>query len=126
MRFIANENTPGPAVQALRNRSHDVIWVKERMPGTDDRAVLALAQAEQRVVLTLDTDFGELAFRSRLPAECGIILIRLSWTNPNADNEVLTHALTSRDSWAGTFAVVERDRIRVRPLPDVDATSSSE
>ena len=57
MRFIANENIPGPVVQALRDRAHDVLWVKERMPGADDRTVLALAQAEQRVVLTLGHRF---------------------------------------------------------------------
>ncbi len=126
MRFLANENIPGPVIRALRDRAHDVVWVKDWMPGTDDRVVLARAQAEQRVVLTLDTDFGELAFRSRLAADCGIVLVRLDWTNPNADNEVLIHALTSREDWAGTFAVVERDRIRIRPLPGADATSSSE
>lgn len=127
MRFIANENVPGPVVQALRDRAHDVVWVKEWMPGTDDdRGVLAVAQAEQRVVLTSDTDFGELAFRSHLPAECGIILIRLDWTNPGADNEVVINALTSRDDWSGTFAVVERDRVRLRPLPSAGATPPSE
>ena len=125
MRFIANENIPGPVVQALRDRAHDVLWVKERMPGADDRTVLALAQAEQRVVLTLDTDFGELAFRSRLPAECGVILVRLDWTNPTTDNDVVINALTSRDDWSGSFAVIERDRVRLRPLPSAGATPSS-
>lgn len=126
MRFIANENIPGPVVQALRDRAHDVVWVKEWMPGTDDRAVLALAQAEQRVVLTSDTDFGELAFRSRLPAECGVILIRLDWTNPSADNDVVINALMSRDDWSGSFAVIERDRVRLRALPSAGSSSSSE
>lgn len=71
MRFIANENIPGPVIQALRDRAHDVVSVKESIPGADDRVVLARAQAEQRIVLTSDTDFGELAFRSRLPASAG-------------------------------------------------------
>ena len=68
MRFLANENVPGPAVAALRERGHDVAWIKESMPGAGDPAVLAPAQAEQRVVVTSDTDFGEPANRSRLPA----------------------------------------------------------
>ena len=79
MRFLANQNVPGPVVAALRERGHDVAWIKETMPGAEDPAVLALAQAEERVVVTSDTDFGELAFRSRLPAQCGVILIRLDW-----------------------------------------------
>jgi predicted nuclease of predicted toxin-antitoxin system len=123
MRFLANENIPGPVVAALRERGHDVAWIKESMPGAEDPAVLALAQAEQRVVVTSDTDFGELAYRSRLPAQCGVVLIRLDWTEPDGDNQVVVAALTSRDNWAGLFAVVERDRVRVRPLPPPTATS---
>jgi predicted nuclease of predicted toxin-antitoxin system len=103
MRFIVNENIPGPVVQALRDRAHDVVWVKEQTPGADDQDVLALAPAERRVVVTADTDFGELAFRSRLPAESGIILVRLDWIDPEADNEVVINAVTSRESWSGTF-----------------------
>ena len=41
MRFIVNENIPGPVVQALRDRAHDVVWVKEQTPGADDQDVLA-------------------------------------------------------------------------------------
>ena len=122
MRFLANENVPGPVVAALRERGHDVVWIKELMPGAEDPAVLALAQADQRVVVTSDTDFGELAFRSRLRAQCGVVLIRLDWTEPVGDNEVIVAALTSRDSWSGLFAVVERDRVRLRPLPPPAAT----
>jgi predicted nuclease of predicted toxin-antitoxin system len=117
MRFLADENVPGPAVAALRGRGHDVFWIKESMPGADDPVVLELAQRERRVVVTADTDFGELAFRSGLPAQCGIVLIRLDWTDPDADNQAVATALTSRDDWSGVFAVVERDRVRIRPLP---------
>lgn len=117
MRFLANENVPAPVIAALRDGGHDVSSVKELLVGADDRVVLALAQAEQRVVLTLDTDFGELAFRSQLPAECGVILVRLDWNSPADDNDIIVRALTSRDSWASTFAVIERDRVRLRPLP---------
>jgi predicted nuclease of predicted toxin-antitoxin system len=68
MRFLANENVPGPVVSALRERGHDVVWIQESMAGADDPVVLALAQTDGRVVVTNDTDFGELAFRSALPA----------------------------------------------------------
>ena len=87
------------------------------MAGAPDRTVLARAQAERRVVLTTDLDFGELAFRSGLPAGCGVVLIRLDWEQPDSDNLAIVAGLTSRDDRAGVFAVIERDRVRVRPLP---------
>jgi predicted nuclease of predicted toxin-antitoxin system len=117
MRLLADENVPGQVVASLRERGHDVLYIKESTPGADDRAVLALAQGQQRVVVTANSDFGELAFRSGLPAQCGIVLIRLDWTDPEADNQAVAAALTSRDDWSGIFAVVERDRVRIRPLP---------
>ncbi len=76
MRFLANENFPAEAVEALRGRGHDVAWVRIDSPGVRDAEVLARAQREDRIVLTFDKDFGELAFRSRLPASSGMILHR--------------------------------------------------
>ena len=106
MRFLANENVPGPVVAAVRERGHEVFWVKESMRGADDPIVLAQAQTEHRIVVTLDKDFGELAFRSRLPAQSGVILIRLDWEDPDTDNQVAVAALLSREDWAGNFAVI--------------------
>lgn len=116
MRFLANENIPGPVVRSLRELGHDVRWAKEDQAGETDHAVLARAQIEQRVTVTCDTDFGELAFRYGLPASCGVVLIRIDWCDPLSDNALVVAALTSRDDWTGVFAVIERDRIRVRPL----------
>jgi predicted nuclease of predicted toxin-antitoxin system len=116
MRILANENLPRPVVAALRDAGHDVAWVRESMPGATDFDVLALAQAEHRIVLTADLDFGELAFRSGLPAQCGVVLVRLDWKNPEADNLAIVAAIASKDDWSGVFAVVERDRVRIRPL----------
>lgn len=117
MRILANENLPRPVVARLRDAGHDVAWVRESMPGAADSEVLAVAQAEHRIVLTADLDFGELAFQSALPAQCGVMLIRLDWNDPDADNLAIVSAVNSRSDWSGVFAVVERDRVRVRPLP---------
>jgi len=117
MRILANENFPGPVVRALRELGHDVLWVKEIMRGASDVEVLSRAQAERRILATFDRDFGELAFRFGLPAECGIIFFRLRGTSPETDNSRAIAALTSRTDWAGHFAVVQDDRIRLRPLP---------
>ena len=78
MRVIANENVAGAAIRGLRRNGHDVLSVKESMQGAEDESILRRAEAEQRLVVTHDKDFGELAYRYRLPASCGIILFRLS------------------------------------------------
>jgi predicted nuclease of predicted toxin-antitoxin system len=117
VRILADENFPGPVLRALRERGHDVESVKETMRGASDRDVLARAQREERLVVTFDKDFGELAFRAGLPATSGVILFRLSGPSPEIDNARALSALESALEWSGYFAVVTDDRIRIRPLP---------
>lgn len=115
MRLLADENIPGPMVTALRDVGHDVLWIAEAMPSTDDRSVLALAAAEQRVLLTFDKDFGELAFRHGLPASSGVVLLRVP-IHPATATAIATRALDSASDFVGRFVVVEEHRIRERPL----------
>ena len=44
MRFLANENVPGPVVRALWELGRDVLWAKEDLAGETGRVVLARAQ----------------------------------------------------------------------------------
>jgi predicted nuclease of predicted toxin-antitoxin system len=37
--------------------------------------VLAWAAREERILLTFDKDFGELARKSNLPPTCGVVLL---------------------------------------------------
>jgi predicted nuclease of predicted toxin-antitoxin system len=119
MRILANENLPGDAIAALRQRGHDVAWIREDAPGSSDRQVLRRAEAEARVLLTFDKDFGELAFRAKLPASSGIILFRISAPSSAQVARVAAAALESRTDWTGHFTVVEDARIRMTPLPPV-------
>lgn len=116
MKFLANENVAGDAVDALREKGHDVAWIRTDAPGSKDEDILARAGAEERVLITFDKDFGELAFRSHLPAKCGVILFRLSAPSSEALAHIVTTAIESRSDWTGHFAVVEEHRIRMREL----------
>lgn len=117
MRFLANENITRTVIAQLRQRGHDVLSVKQSMRSESNETILARAQAEERIVLTHDKDFGELAFRYQLPAGCGVILLRLAGSSRDADNRRALEALQSRDDWVGHFSVITDDRIRMRPLP---------
>ena len=116
MRFLANENFPFDAVEALRQKSHDVVWIRTDAPGISDPEVLHLAQVEERILLTFDKDFGELAFRSRLPATVGVVLFRFKASSSQAIAEKVIKAISSRDDWKGHFSVVEEDKIRMRKI----------
>jgi predicted nuclease of predicted toxin-antitoxin system len=117
MKIPANENFPLVAVEALREVGHDVLWARTDMPGEADRGILRRAQEEGRLVVTFDKDFGELAFHTGLPAECGVILFRVGVQSPEYVRDHVLEILRSTSDWQGRFAVAEPDRIRMRPLP---------
>jgi len=117
VRILANENFPMDAVLLSRERGHDVAWVRSDAPGSSDRQVIARAQMEDRILITFDKDFGELVFRSGLAASSGIVLFRIAAPSSAHVARVAAVALESRTDWAGHFAVVEDDRIRMTLLP---------
>jgi predicted nuclease of predicted toxin-antitoxin system len=116
MRFHANENFPGDAVGDLRNAGHDVVWVRTDAPGMKDADVLAWAMRDSRILLTFDKDFGELAFRSRLPATCGIVLLRIPMPTPGSVGSAIHARIAERDDWVGQYSVIEPGRVRMRSL----------
>jgi len=117
MRILANEKIPEDAIDALRQEGHDVAWDRIDFPGSSDVEVLSRAQSENRILVTFDKDFGELAFRWGLLVDSGIILFRISAVSSTHIAEVAVTALGSRTDWSGHFAVIEDDRIRMTPLP---------
>ena len=117
MRILANENFPGAAITAMRARGYDVVWIRTDAPGSKDRDILQRAETENRVLVTFDKDFGEMAFRLKLLASSGVILFRITAPSPQNVVQKVLAALASRTDWFGHFSVVEDSRIRMRMLP---------
>ena len=117
MRILANENFPLDAVVSLRTDGHDVLWVRTEAPGISDVEVLDLARRDNRLIVTFDKDFGELAFHAHLPVASGVILFRLRAASAAQIAKFVSSVLMSRDDWLGSFAVIDNFRIRIRPLP---------
>lgn len=65
MRFLANENIEKRIVTFLRNSGYDVTYCAEMRPRLDDETVLEIANAEHRIIITNDKDFGELTYLQR-------------------------------------------------------------
>ncbi|MBI2437584.1 MAG: DUF5615 family PIN-like protein [Lentisphaerae bacterium] len=74
MKLLADENVAGDIVSLLRQRGHDVAWIRQDCPGSADDYVLARSAREQRLLLTFDKDFGELVWRGGQDASAGAVL----------------------------------------------------
>ena len=117
-RLLANENFPAPSVRYLRDRGFDVAAVAEGAGGLADTAVLALATAEQRWIVTFDRDYGELIFARGLAAPPAVFLFRMRSYRPDAPGRVLAELLDSEGEFEGHFVLVDEAGIRKRPLPE--------
>ena len=115
-RFLANENVPKTAIDAARKSVIEIDWILEREPGASDERVLAIALAEERILISYDTDFGELVFKRGINASCGIILLRPHLQTPEAQAAILLAVFSRPIDWRGNFSVVREGLLRVVPL----------
>lgn len=121
MRLLADENVEAEIVEHLRNEGHDVEWIPDVSPGTDDDVIMDQAEAESRVLLTQDKDFGKIAvFWRGVPS--GVVLLRLRGLDPRSKADLTSSALEQHEEeLTGSrphFVVVEPGRVRARPTDD--------
>lgn len=67
MKLLLDTCIWGGAVPELRAGGHDVVWAGDWQQDPGDDEILAIAHREQRVLVTLDKDFGELAIVHERP-----------------------------------------------------------
>jgi predicted nuclease of predicted toxin-antitoxin system len=116
MKLLADENVPAAAVAGLRAAGHDVVWIRTANPGVSDLEVIASASRQDRLILTFDKDFGELARQEVDHSPPGVILVRLPMRPPAEMAAYLAATLDSRSDWLGHFSVLEPGRIRMRAM----------
>lgn len=119
MRFLADMGVSMSVVQYLRMEGHDAVHLRELgLHQALDGDVYALATADQRVILTFDLDFAEIAATagSALPS---VVIFRLNDTRVHRLIERLMIALKNSAIAlsAGAIVVVDDARIRIKELP---------
>ena len=88
----------------------------ELQPGASDETVLALAQQDNRVLITLDKDFGELVFSRGLAGSRGVILLRPRLQSPQVVATFIVAVLSQPIDWTGHFTVAREGSLRVIPF----------
>lgn len=114
MRFLLDTCVAGPAKGHLVGAGHDVVWMGDAAEDPGDEVILARANEEGRVLVTLDKDFGELAVVRGLPHRGIVRLVGLAST----EQGVLAEAAVERyapELDAGAIVTVSAERVRIRP-----------
>ncbi|WP_150463278.1 DUF5615 family PIN-like protein [Nesterenkonia ebinurensis] len=119
MKYLLDECLSVRVRKILRAAGHDVVHAAdlELLGEVDDHVMLA-AKRDGRVLISADTDFGELLAKSgdTLPS---VVLLRRAGKTPEEQSEVLIRNLPAiePDLKDGAFATIKDERIRVRSLP---------
>ena len=119
MRLLANENIPLATVRKLRTLGHDVLAIREQNAGIPDHDVLEIAHNEQRILITFDSDYGELIYVRHLPCPAAVVYLRFAPAHPEEAAERLIQLFDTDDALEGSFIVLDREGYRRRLLPKV-------
>ncbi len=76
MNFIVDENLSPELAIDLRNIGFNAIHIKSIGQSLQDLGILIEAVYRESVIITRDSDFGEMLFRDQLPPPYGLLFIR--------------------------------------------------
>lgn len=120
MRFLLDENQSPAIVALLAAAGHDAVHVRDLgQGGATDEELLKLVALDARVVVSGDTDFGELLARTNDSRPSVVLLRRQTGRRAEEVAALLLANLVvlAEDLEAGAIVVFDEDRIRVRNLP---------
>jgi predicted nuclease of predicted toxin-antitoxin system len=115
------DNALSPLVaDGLSHAGHDVVHVLERgMHAADDEEIFSVADREDRILVSADTDFGTI-LALRQSSRPSVILFRHGAARrPQSQLRILIEHL---DEWesslaSGALITIEESRVRIRALP---------
>ncbi|MGH9164335.1 MAG: DUF5615 family PIN-like protein [Acidimicrobiales bacterium] len=119
MRFLIDESLSGRVARLLGVEAHDTVHLGDLgLLGAADSDVMAAAGRADRILVSADTDFGELL---ALGSHSGpsLILLRRAQHRPELQAALLLANLTkvADDLAEGAIVVLGHGRVRIRRLP---------
>ncbi|MBI3862290.1 MAG: DUF5615 family PIN-like protein [Planctomycetia bacterium] len=113
MRFLLDSCVWGGAAGDLRAAGHDVALVADWPSDPGDEIILAEAVADQRVLVTLDKDFGELVI-ARGQLHGGIVRLVNIAARQQGSHCLHVAGLYGAELLQGAIVTVEPGRVRIR------------
>jgi len=116
MRLLADENFPKAIVDLLRDTGHDVLWARTDCAGSKDPELLNLAEADARIVLTIDKDFWQIALQRPAPlTQAGVVLFRIHPATTERIEPLVRAFVEADRDWRGHISIVTAGGIQMAP-----------
>ncbi len=115
MTFLANENFPRPSTIILRENGFSVKSIQEDFPSVSDEEVIKIALESNLIILTFDSDYGEIIFKYSKENPPSVVFFREKGIKPEFAAMSLINLLADPEIiLTGAFTVVEEKNIRQR------------
>jgi len=112
MRFLIDRCAGRRLAEWLNSQGHDVLEARTLGPDPGDRELLEIASEQGRILITIDTDFGQIVYLDRV-AHSGMIRL------PDVPSEMRINLMKSvlseysQDLDAGAIITIKGKRIRI-------------
>ena len=114
LKFLVDVGVGEKVEDFLYKNGYDILSVRKLNPRMSDSEIINIAAKDNRIVITMDKDFGELIYDSGLIHK-GILLLRTENCSGDKKAKILSEILINYSSeLEENFCVFSKDRLRIR------------
>lgn len=114
LKFILDVGVGNKVFDFLSEQGYDTLSVSTLDHSMSDVDILSIAEQDERMVITMDKDFGELVYRSGKNHR-GVLLLRLEGATGQEKVVIVRQILESfADQIEDSFCVFQNGQLRIR------------
>lgn len=114
MKFLIDADCPRSIGDTIKKAGHEVLDVRDIKPNAPDKEIYALIKKNSLLLITRDTDFGNI-LRYPATSNCGIILLRVHLLPVKEIIAIINDLLArlSEKELLGSITIAQKGRYRI-------------
>ncbi|PHI17954.1 hypothetical protein CEQ90_20460 [Lewinellaceae bacterium SD302] len=115
--LLADENFPIASYNYLKGKGYNILHIiNEKLDSISDIEVIEFAIKNDRLIITFDSDFGELIYKLGYEPK-GVIYFRWKSFKPTDPGIYLDNLIEKEElDFSGFITVIDNDKIRQRKI----------
>jgi len=116
LKFLVDVGVGKKVETFLIESGHDIKSIRQTDHKMKDSQILKIANDEERSIITMDKDFGELVFYSGM-SHYGVLLLRLDDSDGEEKVEIIKEIFTKyKSSLRNNFCVYQNSKLRIKKV----------